>query len=231
MSFDKSDGARIEIVFSEVVNPITPVLGQEWRSLLDEVVTTLNQYDVSTPTSALNDGLAESPAPYWRGTTAVNWIKIALLTSKIITGFRWYVYSSTYYPLTFTVSGSNDDSNWTPLSDIFTGVGTVGWQTFYFNNDEAYLYYRIDILTAASPSRIYISEVELYFAYGNETAFTVTGNEYDFVPGGNLENKTKRVDYIENKTGLVVVLDLASAVPNGLFLSEGALRLEEVHDG
>ena len=230
MSFDKSDGARIEIVFSEVVNPITPVLGQEWRSLLGEIVTTLNEYDVSTPTSALNDGLAESPAPYWRGTTAVNWIKIHLFDKYVVRGFRWYIYNASYYPITFKVSGSNDNNNWEQLSDIFTGTSTVGWQTFYFDNNNAYQYYKIDTLTASS-TRIYISEVELYFDYGNEKAFTVTIGEYDFVPGGTIVLNRKRVNYIENKTGYSEIVDLSDGEFDGLEHHDGLLILEVVSDG
>lgn len=229
MSYAKSDGARIEIVFTETIGPITPpVLGQEWRDIRDALVTTLNQNSISTRAGLLNDGLT---SPYWYGTTVVNWIRIAMHMAQVVRGFRWYISDTTYWPKTFTVSGSNDGVNWAQLSDVLTGVGTVGWQTFYFPNEIAYRYYQINILTGNSSYRLYIAEVELYFDYGNESAFIITVPEYDAVPGGTIEYNRKRVDRIENKTGYTATVDLSDGELDGLQDDNGVLSLEVVLHG
>ena len=43
MSFVKSDGAKIEIRFSEAINPMA-VIGQKYRTLSDAVITSRNNY-------------------------------------------------------------------------------------------------------------------------------------------------------------------------------------------
>lgn len=182
-TYVKADGRYIGIKFTEeITTNLAASIGYAYETIVG-TVTTLNYYSSSYPASNLNDGSTEG---YWRGTTAVNWIKVQYSTAKVARGFRWYIPNASYYPITFTISGSNDDSVWTQLGDTFTGTSTTGWQEFTFANTTAYLYYRIDILTASS-SRIYISELELQSAYGNERAFTVTGQEYNYVPNGTLE--------------------------------------------
>lgn len=223
MSFTKADGSRIEIVFSEIVSPLTSVVGQKFKIPLSTTITTLNQ---NSAYSAINliDG---DVSTYWIGNTAINWLNIQLEKPRIAKGFRWYIQSSNYYPKTFTVSGSNDGQTWVLLSDVLTGTSTIGWQAFTFTNDTPYLQYRIDILTANS-SQIRISEIELYLNYGNEEAFTVIVPEYDFVPGGSIEYHNKEVDSIENKTGYSNLVDLSDGDLNGIAVNQGVLTLEEV---
>lgn len=223
MSFTKADGSRIEIVFSEIVSPLTSVVGQKFKIPIFTTITCRN-YSSVHPVTDLFDG---DVSTYWLGQTAVNWINIQLAKPRIAKGFRWYIQSSTDYPKTFTVSGSNDGQNWVLLSDILTGTSTVGWQSFTFTNDTPYLQYRIDILTANS-SQIKISEIELYLNYGNEEAFTVIVPEYDFVPGGSIEYSNKEVDSIENKTGYSTLMDLSEGIFDGVESNFGVLTLEEV---
>lgn len=228
MSFTKADGSRIEIVFSEIVSPLTPVIGQKFKIPLFTTITTLNQ---NSTYSAINliDG---DVSTYWSGNTAINWINIQLEKPRIAKGFRWYIQSSTYYPKTFTVSGSNDGQNWVLLSDVLTGTSTIGWQAFTFTNDTAYLQYRVNILTAGHSYYIYIAEIELYLNYGNEEAFTVIVPEYDFVPGGSIEHNKRIVESIENKTGYSNLVDLSDGDLNGIAVNRGVLTLEEaVLDG
>lgn len=222
MSFTKADGSRIEIVFSEIVSPLSPVVGQKFKIPIFATITCRNSN--STPATALIDG---DISTYWQGYTAVNWINIQLEKPRIAKGFRWYIQNSTYYPKTFTVSGSNDGQTWVLLSDVLTGTSTIGWQAFTFTNDNVYLHYRIDILTANS-SIINIAEIELYLNYANEEAFTVIVPEYDFVPGGSIEYNNKAVDSIENKTGYSNLVDLSDGDLNGIAVNQGVLTLEEV---
>ena len=196
MSFVKSDGAKIEIRFSEAINTMA-VIGQKYRTLSDAVITSLNNYGLSNLPSLLNDGIANTSS-YWRGTTAINWIQATFTSPKIAHGFRWFVGSTSYRPLTFKISGSLDLLTWAQLGETFTGANETGWQEFSFSNIDTYLAYRIDILTASS-SRIYLSELELLLDYGNEEALTVTVPEYDFVPNGTIQQNVKPVKMVENK--------------------------------
>lgn len=228
MSFVKSDGAKIEIRFSEAINPIA-VIGQKYRTLSDAVITSLNNIGSSYLPSRLNDGVANT-STYWFGTTAINWIQATFSTPKIAHGFRWCVADTSNRPLTFKISGSLNLTTWTPLGGTFTGTNAIGWQEFSFANTDSYLAYRIDILTA-NTSYIFLSELELLFDYGNDEAFTVTVPEYDFVPNGTIQQNVKPVKFVENKTGFFETVDFSTAVLDDLAVGyRGTLTLE-VADG
>lgn len=204
-----ADGEKIGLQFTEEITiDVAGIIGYTYRQLADAVVTTLNQYSTSYPASCLTDGDA-STSTYWYGTTAVNWIMLQLSKARVATGFRWYIASSSYYPLTFTVSGSNDGTVWTQLGGTFAGTSTTGWQEFTFINSTGYKYYRISTLTASS-SRIYISEVQLLIEYGNEKAFTVSGQQYDMQPVGTLDDGDYRVEavstYPENDHAILLTM-------------------------
>lgn len=227
MSFVKADGASIEIVFTEAINPITTA-GSAYRTLDDAVVTTLNQYSTSYPSTMLNDGIANTSS-FWWGTTAINWIKFEFIEEVVAHGFKYFNVNTSYYPKTFKISGSNDNSNWAQLSDILTGVSTSGWQEFSFTNLSAYKFYKLDILTANS-SRIYLSEIQLNLDFGNEKAFTITVPEYDFVPNGQIQQNIKPLLSVKNKAGYSVTPVLSSGVLTDLMVTEGVLTLG-VDDG
>ena len=227
MSFVKADGASIEIVFTEAVNPVS-IINAAYRTLDDAIVTALNYYNAGYSPSKLNDGVANTSS-YWWGTTSINWIKFEFIEGVVAHGFKYYNVNTSYYPKTFKISGSNDNSNWTQLSDILTGVSASGWQEFPFTNLSAYKFYKLDILTANS-SYIYLSEVELNLDYGNEKAFTVTVPEYDFVPNGQIQQNAKPLLSVKNKAGYSVTPVLSSGVLTDLMVTKGVLTLG-VDDG
>ena len=219
----KADGQCIVVEFTEkLVN--SQIVGSAHRTLDDATITALNNNGSSYSPSKLNDGVANT-SYYWIGTTAINWIKIAFKEAKVAHGFRWYIGSSTYYPKTFTVSGSNDGANWVQLGDTFTGTSATGWQEFAFTNTTAYIYYKIDILTANS-SQLYISEVELLLDYGNEAALTITGKEYNMQPGGTLDDGSYKVQEIKEFKAIDKMLDLSGGTMTNVEYTNGVLSLE-----
>lgn len=217
----KADGQYIAIEFTEELTN-SAVVGSAYRQLDDATLTALNYYSSQVP-AYLNDG---SLTTYWRGTTAVNWINAEFTEAKIAHGFRWYIYSSTYYPLTFTISGSNDGSTWTQLGETFTGTSTVGWQEFSFTNTTAYKYYQVDILTANS-SRLYISEFQLLLEYGNEQAFTLSGKEYNYQPEGVLVDGDYQVNSVEKFYTVDNIVDFSEGTLTNTTVTNGVLELEE----
>ena len=227
MSFVKADGASIEIVFTEAVNPVS-IINAEYRTLDDAIVTALNYYNADYSPSKLNDGVANTSS-YWWGTTSINWIKFEFIEGVVAHGFRYYNVNTSYYPKTFTVSGSTDGLTWVLLSDVLTGVSTSGWQEFSFTNLSAYKFYELDILTANS-SYIYLSEFELNLDYGNEKAFTVTVPEYDFVPNGQIQQNAKPLLSVKNKVGYSATAVLSGGVLTDLMVTNGVLTLG-VDDG
>lgn len=185
------DGTEVALRFSQpLVGDITgfdnPVgYTQKAVDLSKAEITTLNQYSTSYTGAQAVDGNAST---YWRGSSAVNWIKFRLPGSKVITHIRMYL--GNYYIKTFTVSGSNDGSTWVQLGGEYTAASstTAQWYTIPIENDSSYTHYRIDTLTAYNSSRIYLYEVELQetLPLGNESKFSVDGNTYQYVPGGEL---------------------------------------------
>lgn len=193
-----SEGIEVALRFSQpligdVTGYETPV-GYVQRSidLSNAIITTLNQYSTSYTGAKVIDG---STSTYWRGTTAVNWIQFQLPEAKAVTHMRMYMGS--YYIKTFTVSGSNDGVTWTQIGGIYTGASstTAKWYDIDIENEESYLYYRIDTLTTYNSTRIHLYEVELQetVTVGNETKVTVTGKTYKYVPGGELEDAPRTV--------------------------------------
>lgn len=219
----KADGRYISIKFTEAItSSLDAVYGYAYRPLTHDNVTTLNQYDANTGPLCLKNGLTTD---YWRGTSTVNWIQVRLNAPKIATGFRWYIGNAAYRPLTFTVSGSDDGIDWLLLSGTLSGTATIGWQVFSFENSTKYEYYRIDILTTQTASRVYIYELELMANYGLETSFTITGQQYDMQPGGQLIAANYKVDSVESYIAIDDGLDLEYGVLTDVVASEGVLRL------
>ena len=191
-----ANGERIAIKFTQpLVGNVTgtnPPYGYKKSklSIPASAVTALNQYSASYPVSNAVDG---STSTYWRGTTAVSWIQVQLQEAKAVTQIRMYLGS--YYIKTFTLSGSNDGTTWTQLGSEYTAASstTAQWYTFEIENSDAYLYYRIDTLTAYNSSRIYLYELELYedAPIGNESKFAATFQQYSYVPGGGLSSVTR----------------------------------------
>lgn len=224
-----SDGRIIVVGFTQPlvgnVLGLDPPIGYK-KSKIDmsgAVVSALNVYSTSYPASNAIDG---STSTYWRGTTSINWLQIQLPTARIVTQIRLYLGS--YYVKTFTFSGSNDGIEWTQIGGEYTAASstTSQWYTVDVENDTEYLYYRIDTLTTYS-STVYIYELELYedAPVGNETKFTVSFDEYDYVPGGSLSRVTRPVTGIHHYISVDTKLDLSSGSYRGITYSSGSLSL------
>lgn len=222
-----ADGRKIGIKFTEKlvgnVTGLNPPIGYKKSKLdlLNATITSLNQYSSSYSIVNAFDG---SISTYWRGTTQVNWIKIQLTEAKVVTQIKMYLGS--YYIKTFTFSGSNDGETWTQIGGEYTvsSSGVAQWYTFEILNSNSYLYYKVDTLTAYDTSIIYLYEFELYedIAIGNETKFTVSFEEYDYVPGGSLSRVTREVDGINNYISLDKDLEISNVTCNNTkYLSTG----------
>lgn len=224
-----ADGRRIAIRFTQSlignVLGLDPPLGYKKSkiSMNGASVSALNVYSTSYPASNAVDG---STSTYWRGTTAINWLRIKLREPKVVTRLRLYLGS--YYVKTFTLSGSNDGNTWTQIGGTYTAASTTTsqWYSFDIENPDAYLYYRIDTLTTYS-STVYIYEVELYETVptGNETKFTVSFDQYNYVPEGSLSRVTRPVVGLENFCTLDSELDLSEGLHENTEYSGGRICL------
>lgn len=191
----KGIGQKIVIKFTEdlirdvtgwVPTPLAP--GDYFRPI--GVATGSSQYSSYAPSNAF-DG---STSSYWyTRTTGDQWVQIKLAEPTWIYGFRWYVGSS-YRPNGFNFQGSNDGETW---EDILTGnsPNATGWHEFPTDSLKQYKYYRWTV-TSRYSSYLYVYEIELLEAVGNEGAFTITGKEYQYV-NGPLVDKEYRVEKVE----------------------------------
>lgn len=228
-----ADGQKVCIKFTQAlvgnVTGLNPPIGYK-SALIDlknAAITTLNQYNTSYSGAKAVDS---DVSTYWRGTTAVNWFRIQFPEAKVVTQLRLYLAS--YYIKTFTFSGSNDGETWTQIGGEYAAAtSTTGqWYTFEIENDDAYLYYRIDTLTTYS-SRVYIYELELYetVAVGNETKFTVSFDEYNYVPGGSRSRVVRGVSQIGVVDANTIVLYFDSGTPNSIQRAVGDITV--AYDG
>lgn len=229
-----ADGRKIAIRFTQPlignILGLDPPVGYK-KSLLDlsgAVVTTLNQYSTSYTGSKATDN---NTFTYWRGTTVVNWLKLQLSEAKCVTQIRLYL--SSYYIKTFTFSGSNDGETWVQLGGEYTAASstTAQWYTFAIENSASYLYYKIDTLTAYSSSRIYLYELDLYedTPVGNEAKFTVSFDEYNYVPGGTASKKTQDVASLEVADPQTLILNFDPGCTNSIQRAAGDITV--AYDG
>lgn len=206
-----ADGLKVGIKFTEQL--VGNVTGRnppsEYKKskldLVGAIFSSLNQYSASYPIAKAFDG---NVSTYWRGTTQVNWIQVQLPEAKVVTQIKMYLGS--YYIKTFTFSGSNDGETWVQLGGEYTAASstTAKWYTFEIENANAYLYYKVDTLTAYNASRMYLYELEFYedVGIGNETKFSISFEEYTFVPGGTLVKTTRPAETIEQVDAYTILL-------------------------
>lgn len=95
----------------------------------------------------LFDGVLSNSNELDTGAGGAHWIKLDLGAPDNVNVVR--VYNDDDGVKTFTVSGSNDNSNWTALTFQGGTTSTVcpdntGWQTFFLNNSNTYQYYKVD---------------------------------------------------------------------------------------
>lgn len=198
-TYAKSDGARLGIKFTQPlvgdVSGLTPapVGGIDYSkvNIARSSISVSSVYNDSYTGQNTVDG---DTTTYWYGTAAVSWILYKFLKPFALKKLR--IYMASYYVTSFTISGSKDGISYTQIGGTLTGASssTGQWYEYILDNAIEYSYYRINTLTAYS-SRVYLYEVEMYKygPIGNEKYFTITGNEYDFVPNGALSQKEYQV--------------------------------------
>lgn len=182
----KADGQYIAIRFTEKITSDpsglapAPIGGYGYASKDGTATASAS----TNPASNMVDG---NTSTYWYQTNAAGmWIQLQLSTAKIATGMRWHMNSASSGFKDFVLSGSNDGTNFTQLGS-FTDTSVAGWKEFNFSsNATAFRFYRMTASTYYG-TYSFIDEVELKTApIGNEGAFTVSGQEYTYEPGGEL---------------------------------------------
>lgn len=229
----KAEGQKIAIRFDRpIVGDVTgytptPIGGYEFRKVdtTGVIVTTLN----SANSSYMGDKTIDNNlSTQWYGTTSINWIKYQFKEAFILTKLRLYMGSA--YISQFNLFGSNDGVIWDQIGATYIGASstTSMWYDYELPNTVPYLYYRIDTVTSQT-SYIYLFEVEFYYTgmIGNEKYFTVTGLEFNYVPGGVTSTVTYKVRNVEPYQGIQLVANLSNADLVNLSLSLGVLTLAE----
>lgn len=198
----KGLGQKIGIKFSEKLTgdvtgwvPTPVARGDYFRPI--GTATGSSQYSSYAPSRAF-DG---STSSYWyTRTTGDQWVQIELAEPTWVYGFRWYIGSS-YRPNGFDFQGSNDGENWEGIL-ANNSPNETGWHEFPTDSPKKYKYYRWTV-TSRYSSYLYVYEIELLGAVGNEGAFKVTGEEYQYV-NGPLITKEYEVDKVE-RYGIVPI--------------------------
>lgn len=183
----KSEGKKIAIKFSDRVMgnlellPKLPLIVGKFINLLGYYAASSN-YSSYYPSNAF-DG-STSSMWYVRGYDE-QWIQVSTTRPLRFGGFRWYVPSS-YGPNEFKVQGSNDGVNWV---ELYSGISenVNGWQEFYWEYAEAYMYHRWMVISKYS---YYLRIYEIEGFIHEEKAIKITGNQRNYVGGELVE-----VDY------------------------------------
>lgn len=173
----KGAGRKIAIKFDKPllgdVTGLTPTPFDEKLVTPLGTVTASSHYSTYVPANLID----KSTSTYWYvQATGTQWCQIRLSRPTMTSGFRWYVGSS-YRPSEFIVEGSNNELQWT---QIYSGASenSTGWKEFNWDWSEPYLFYRWTI-TSRHSTYIYLYEIELSVAVGNEQAFTIAGLQKD----------------------------------------------------
>lgn len=207
------DGRQIKIKFTQpligdVSGTETPVGYKQAKvDLTGASFTSGALYSSGYSADKAFDGLTNTQ---WWGAPGVNWLKVKFPKPKKITSFRLRMGS--YYIKTFTISGSNDNETWTQIGGTFTGANTTTetWYNYTLENEEEYLYYKLDSLTVYKSKYAIISEWELLETVptGNETKMSVSFDEYNYIPGGTLSRKTRVVESFEAEKSFYKIIAL-----------------------
>ena len=196
--------------------------------LTNATITSLNEYSSSYSIGKAFDG---DTSTYWYGTTMTNWIKFQLSEPKAVTRVRMYLGSN--YISTFTLSGSNDNETWTQIGDTYWAAttNTLQWYDIDIENTTPYLYYKIDTYLGASSSSIYLYELQLCedLPRGNEGNFKVSFWEYDYVPGGTLQYKTREIESVKMNTAYSKKINLNTGQMSNTQIKKGIITLDSVN--
>lgn len=241
MRWKKSDGAKIEIEFDEIINPLEPK--NTVKPIWNPDVVTISS-DSSTYTRGLrflvnkdisavqlgcyNNAETEVKMHLWDCATsqkltevtfttkADGWSYVDIEAVQLKAGKEYVVSINT------PVNG-NTTYSYSMGSDLFNNVTPKG---YYYNGS-------VDTYPSSSYSSSYLPGVDLRFAYldktcGNDGAFKIEVPEYDFVPGGTIGTVEKKVSVVSNKVGVDVLVDFSDGTLNDLENTNGVLALEVI---
>jgi len=102
---------------------------------------------------------------YWYSFNASSphWVKAQLSSAKTGTRYRLRIYSVTdYAPLSWTILGSNNDSDWDTLDTITSHSWSSIEEAFNFSNSTSYLYYKINITDGSHNNQMILREWKMY---------------------------------------------------------------------
>lgn len=193
VSYVKADGKYIGVEFSEeITTNIEAVLGYSFKEGAQDCTAYVSSQYSSYGAANLIDG---SYSTKWvlYPIVANSYALFTLSSARVCMAVRMYLYA-TWYPKSFVVYGSSNGTDFVALGDTIS-VGTIsanGYYDFTFANSDAYLYYKIVFLTHNS-AETDIGEIWLSYPAGNERAFTVTGQVYNWVPNGELVSEEFKV--------------------------------------
>ena len=189
LTADISIGGRIDIQFTQEIKgdatgydpyPLNP-------GLYFNPAGTASASSVSSSSYIADYAFNGSTSNYWHtASCATAWIKVDLLEPTWTAGFGWYMYA--YYAKTYDVYGSDDDVTWTKLYSGTMSATMSSYANVATWSPVKYRYYKWDF-TSLNSSYMAIYYIKLLSAIGNEGAFTITGQEYQYV-GGPLITKT-----------------------------------------
>lgn len=180
-------GQKIGIGFTEKLtgdvtgkDPTPMIIGDYYRPT--GTATGSSRYSSSYDYSMAFDG--NTNTQWYTTSSGTQWIQIDLGETTWVGGFRWYVGTS-YRPNEFTFQGSHNGTEWANVHSS-SSPDVTGWHAFLFTSIVGYRYYRWSI-TSKYSSYLYLYEIELKSAGGNELAFTISGEQYQYVNGPLIE--------------------------------------------
>lgn len=205
----------IKITFDK---PIVSILDTQtgWEALGNPETGLTGRASDSYSTYTPDKPFDGSTSTYWRTNTVLpQWIGFDLGESKRLYKIR--VYSTSYRPRAYEVSGSDNDTDWTSIiSGEFTNSSV--WQEVAFDG-VSYRYWRLTISSGWTAGRIYIHEIQAYAerAAYQVAGWTVTAQEYNRIPNGELTDITylvRRVTKSEDNLSVFLWLDLPYRMKN-----------------
>lgn len=241
MRWKKSDGAKIEIEFDEIINPL------EAKDTV-KPIWNVDTVTVSSDSSAYTRGLrflvnkditAVQLGCYSNAETEVKMHLWDCATSQKLTEVTFATKAdgwsygdieavqlkagSEYVVSINTPINGNTTYSYSMSSDLFNNVTPKG---YYYKS-------AVDTYPSSSYTSSYLPGVNLRFAYldktcGNDGAFKIEVPEYDFVPGGTIGTVEKKVSAVSNKVGVDVLVDFSDGTLNDLENTNGVLALEVI---
>lgn len=140
-------------------------------------------YEVSSSSNASEDRKAlfafdSDNDSYWQANETNSWLQLKLNEKAAFTAVHIKANEDNKAPKTFKIEGSNDNENWACLGYEIAEWTSKESKYFYFQNETAFLYYRLLVESIQNSDQVQVAKFELGM---HAKSYKVDLNHYEYL--------------------------------------------------